>query len=316
MLPVPGAVAQLGERLHGMQEVVGSSPIGSIPRASLRFALGFIPWPPSGAANIGRIGCVGRRLQGSPRHSLSRFGGDTGWCILVEQREESGRRPREVQTGGRPGGVQVTLHQEILMRLPNVLAGAVTLAILSPTTWAQEDSSPRAPREGRERPSARARLTPEKAETAWQWQAKSVALELKLATDETTKLVEAYVASRKHLNAEVRKARQANDGEEGARRAARGGAGNPSRRTANHNESNLNRRPQQTTFAFRWGCGLVNPRRATRGVWPTPARGPIGRHARRSPSHVASGDSHAIAEHPCVRNNPGDPLPDHLGSGR
>ena len=25
-----GAVAQLGERLHGMQEVVGSSPIGSI----------------------------------------------------------------------------------------------------------------------------------------------------------------------------------------------------------------------------------------------------------------------------------------------
>ncbi len=24
-----GAVAQLGERLHGMQEVVGSSPIGS-----------------------------------------------------------------------------------------------------------------------------------------------------------------------------------------------------------------------------------------------------------------------------------------------
>ncbi len=26
-----GAVAQLGERLHGMQEVVGSSPIGSTP---------------------------------------------------------------------------------------------------------------------------------------------------------------------------------------------------------------------------------------------------------------------------------------------
>ena len=25
-----GAVAQLGERLHGMQEVVGSTPIGSI----------------------------------------------------------------------------------------------------------------------------------------------------------------------------------------------------------------------------------------------------------------------------------------------
>ena len=27
--PKPGAVAQLGERLHGMQEVVGSIPIGS-----------------------------------------------------------------------------------------------------------------------------------------------------------------------------------------------------------------------------------------------------------------------------------------------
>ena len=27
-----GAVAQLGERLHGMQEVVGSSPIGSTSR--------------------------------------------------------------------------------------------------------------------------------------------------------------------------------------------------------------------------------------------------------------------------------------------
>ena len=27
---LPGAVAQLGERLHGMQEVVGSTPIGSI----------------------------------------------------------------------------------------------------------------------------------------------------------------------------------------------------------------------------------------------------------------------------------------------
>jgi hypothetical protein len=26
---IHGAVAQLGERLHGMQEVVGSSPIGS-----------------------------------------------------------------------------------------------------------------------------------------------------------------------------------------------------------------------------------------------------------------------------------------------
>ena len=26
-----GALAQLGERLHGMQEVVGSNPIGSIP---------------------------------------------------------------------------------------------------------------------------------------------------------------------------------------------------------------------------------------------------------------------------------------------
>ena len=26
----PGAIAQLGERLHGMQEVVGSNPIGSI----------------------------------------------------------------------------------------------------------------------------------------------------------------------------------------------------------------------------------------------------------------------------------------------
>ena len=108
------------------------------------------------------------------------------------------------------------------MRLPNVLACAVTLAILSPTTWAQEDSSPRPPREGRERPSARARLTPERAEIAWQWQAKSVALELELATDETTKLVEAYVASRKHLNAKVRKARQANDGEEGGRRGRRG----------------------------------------------------------------------------------------------
>lgn len=111
------------------------------------------------------------------------------------------------------------------MRLPNVLVCTTTLAILCPTTWAQDGSSPRAPREGQGRPSARARLTPEKAETAWQWQAKSVALELELATDETTKLVEAYVASRKHLNAEVRKARQANDGEDGGRRRGRRGRG-------------------------------------------------------------------------------------------
>jgi hypothetical protein len=30
-----GAIAQLGERLHGMQEVVGSNPIGSIFITSL-----------------------------------------------------------------------------------------------------------------------------------------------------------------------------------------------------------------------------------------------------------------------------------------
>jgi PD-(D/E)XK endonuclease len=30
-LGAPGAIAQLGERLHGMQEVAGSSPAGSIP---------------------------------------------------------------------------------------------------------------------------------------------------------------------------------------------------------------------------------------------------------------------------------------------
>ncbi len=108
------------------------------------------------------------------------------------------------------------------MRLPNILVCATTLAILCPTTWAQDGNSPRAPREGQRRTLARARLAPEKAETAWQWQAKSVALEIKLATDETTKLVEAYIASRKHLNAEVRKARQANDGEEGGRRGRRG----------------------------------------------------------------------------------------------
>ena len=30
ILPANGALAQLGERLHGMQEVVGSNPIGSI----------------------------------------------------------------------------------------------------------------------------------------------------------------------------------------------------------------------------------------------------------------------------------------------
>jgi hypothetical protein len=29
-LSANGAIAQLGERLHGMQEVVGSNPIGSI----------------------------------------------------------------------------------------------------------------------------------------------------------------------------------------------------------------------------------------------------------------------------------------------
>jgi hypothetical protein len=29
-LLVFGAIAQMGERLHGMQEVVGSNPIGSI----------------------------------------------------------------------------------------------------------------------------------------------------------------------------------------------------------------------------------------------------------------------------------------------
>ncbi len=30
VLRCSGALAQLGERLHGMQEVVGSNPIGSI----------------------------------------------------------------------------------------------------------------------------------------------------------------------------------------------------------------------------------------------------------------------------------------------
>ncbi len=36
-----GAIAQLGERLHGMQEVVGSNPIGSIFQTSI-FSWGFI----------------------------------------------------------------------------------------------------------------------------------------------------------------------------------------------------------------------------------------------------------------------------------
>ena len=31
-----GAIAQLGERLHGMQEVVGSNPIGSINNSQLQ----------------------------------------------------------------------------------------------------------------------------------------------------------------------------------------------------------------------------------------------------------------------------------------
>ena len=35
-----GAIAQMGERLHGMQEVVGSNPIGSILPVFLYF---FIP---------------------------------------------------------------------------------------------------------------------------------------------------------------------------------------------------------------------------------------------------------------------------------
>jgi hypothetical protein len=33
-----GAIAQLGERLHGMQEVAGSSPAGSTSEAALRAA--------------------------------------------------------------------------------------------------------------------------------------------------------------------------------------------------------------------------------------------------------------------------------------
>ena len=32
--PVHGALAHLGERLHGMQEVIGSSPIGSTNKSA------------------------------------------------------------------------------------------------------------------------------------------------------------------------------------------------------------------------------------------------------------------------------------------
>ena len=42
-----GALAQLGERLHGMQEVVGSSPIGSISLTSVlrKSRLSMIDYP-------------------------------------------------------------------------------------------------------------------------------------------------------------------------------------------------------------------------------------------------------------------------------
>jgi hypothetical protein len=38
----PGAIAQLGERLHGMQEVSGSIPLGSTTSSLFHFPIGLV----------------------------------------------------------------------------------------------------------------------------------------------------------------------------------------------------------------------------------------------------------------------------------
>ena len=119
------------------------------------------------------------------------------------------------------------------MRLKTILTCALLVAFLDSPAWAQEEEPL-----GRDRGSRQPRqqrLSSEKAEAAWKWQAKGVARELELASGETAKLVEAYVAGRKSLNKSIeerrRQPREAGEGAEGgegdreARRGRGGGRG-------------------------------------------------------------------------------------------
>jgi hypothetical protein len=89
------------------------------------------------------------------------------------------------------------------MRFLKIIVCSLAVAPLCSAAWGQQPGRG----QGR-RPQARQQLAPERAEAAWQWQAKGVAHELELSAEDSKKLVEAYVAGRKHFRDAVREMRQ------------------------------------------------------------------------------------------------------------
>jgi peroxiredoxin len=92
---------------------------------------------------------------------------------------------------------------------------SLCLLVLSAPAWAQEGRQGREGRGGRQGQMPRVQqLSPEKVQAARTWQAREVARALKLETDETARLVEVYLASRKKFDKALRELREAErDGE-------------------------------------------------------------------------------------------------------
>jgi peroxiredoxin len=91
---------------------------------------------------------------------------------------------------------------------------SLCVLVLVAPAWAQQEG-----RGGRPQRAPRMQQLPlAQAETAWTWQARSVARDLKLDEDVTGRLVDVYVAARKTLRKKLADLREANEGGERGRR--------------------------------------------------------------------------------------------------
>jgi hypothetical protein len=109
------------------------------------------------------------------------------------------------------------------MKRLGLFVSMLTLATLCLPAVAQDDRPPRG-----ERQRFGQRIPDEKRELAWTWEAKGVAKQIELNDEKTTKLVEAYVASRKSLQESMQEFRRSmrdarGTGEGRGRGAGRGG---------------------------------------------------------------------------------------------
>src|SRR5210317_1018244 len=85
------------------------------------------------------------------------------------------------------------------MRPQTILLCTLTILLAATPAWAQAERAQRGaqPRQG-------AALSPEALETAWSWQARSVAHDMNLEEDATDELIVAYVENRKALGEQMR----------------------------------------------------------------------------------------------------------------